>query len=93
MKKLNTFLNATIGFIVGFFAGDAGYTYYKYRTHPELYEIHFYSATGEVVLIIAEDDLVSRQSVGDAYAVEVNVGGKTKAYVLGYNVENEEDNK
>ena len=53
----------------------------------------FYSATGEVVLIIAEDDLVSRQSVGDAYAVEVNVGGKTKAYVLGYNVENEEDNK
>lgn len=39
MKKLNTFLNATIGFIVGFFAGDVGYTYYKYRTHPELYEI------------------------------------------------------
>ena len=55
----------------------------------------FYSASGEAVLIIAEDDLVNRQSVGDAYVVEVNVGGKTKAYVLGFSFENEneEENK
>ena len=35
--KLNTFLNCVIGAFIGVFIAESIYTYWDYKTHPELY--------------------------------------------------------
>ena len=36
-NKLNTFLNCLIGAFIGVFLARSVYTYWDYKTHPELY--------------------------------------------------------
>ncbi len=38
-NKLNTFLNCLIGAFIGVFLAGSIYTYWDYRTHPEIYKV------------------------------------------------------
>ena len=37
-NKLNTFLNCVMGAFAGVFLAESIYTYWDYKTHPEIYE-------------------------------------------------------
>ncbi len=38
-NKLNTFLNCVIGAFTGVFLARSVYTYWDYKTHPEIYAV------------------------------------------------------
>ena len=38
-NKLNTFLNCLIGAFIGVFLARSVYTYWDYKTHPEIYAV------------------------------------------------------
>ena len=38
-NKLNTFLNCVIGAFTGVFIAESIFTYWDYKTHPEIYEV------------------------------------------------------
>ena len=38
-NKLNTFLNCVIGAFTGVFIAERIFTYWDYKTHPEIYEV------------------------------------------------------
>ena len=38
-NKLNTFLNCLIGVFIGVFLARSVYTYWDYKTHPEIYAV------------------------------------------------------
>jgi len=40
MKKANQILNNIMGTFTGVFIGHSIYTFWKFRTHPEMYAIH-----------------------------------------------------
>lgn len=37
--KINTFLNCVIGAFTGVFVAESLYTYWDYKTHPEIYAV------------------------------------------------------
>ena len=38
-NKINTFLNCLIGAFIGVFLARSVYTYWDYKTHPEIYAV------------------------------------------------------
>ena len=73
-NKLNTFLNCLIGVFIGGFLARSVYTYWDYKTHPEIYEVS--SAPWYTVILLF--GIVSGAIILAALIVKVMIREKVK---------------
>ena len=71
-NRLNTFLNCVIGAFTGVFLAESIYTYWDYKTHPELYAVT--SAPWYTTILLF--GVVSAGIILAAFIVKLMIGEK-----------------